>query len=142
MKPKTIQTIITAFGWLLFGISAIFAVIFYFKVSDDAEIEKFSGTIISWAYILGGLAAVLAFIIVPIFTAFQKPKSLVKFLISLGIFAIVVLIAFSMADASGVPDANPKVVLWSDVGLITFYILSVIGILVILGAEIKSMFNK
>ena len=144
-KNSTIKLITTIIGWSLFGISAILAILFYVKgVSGDTVNQQWVDLVIKWAYILAVIAAILAFIVVPIFNAIQNTKALIKFGIAIVVFLIFMLIAYSLSSATGVPNVNnienfESIVLWVDTGLHMFYILTVIGILVILGAEIKNI---
>ncbi len=146
-KNNQIKVFTAIIGWTLFGISFILAILFYTLGISENNINDFwVSLILKWAYILGGLAAILAFIIVPIFNALQNTKSLIKFGIAIVLFLILLGISYSISDASGVPNVNnvknfDQIVLWSDTGLHMFYILSVLGILAILAAEVKNLFK-
>ena len=146
MKPKTIKLIINIIAWTLIILSLGFITYFYIgisKVSSDTALEAspvVDNTLL-WTYILAALGVLIAFVLVPIYIAIIKPKTLVKFGISLIMLIIIVLISYAISSGQGVNYGNvsEKTVLIVDTGLHTLYILSIIGLLAIIFAEIKNM---
>jgi len=76
--------------YVLIGIVAILGILFYTgNLSEDNFI-----TVSTWLLVLG----IAVMIISPIYTFLIHPKNLVKLLISIGLFVVVIVIGYSMAD--------------------------------------------
>ena len=102
----------------------------------------YTSAFLNWAYILCGIAIVAA-IAFPIARLFSRPKQALKSLIGLVGVAIVVMVAYSLADGTPMdlkgyngPDNVPSMFILSDTIIYTMYILFVGAVLAILGSEI------
>jgi hypothetical protein len=133
-------------SWLLYALialSVVLAAMFYFSNIDENTLVS---VMMRWAYVLLGATAVIA-IISPIFGFVQQPKNAVKLLISLGIVAVIAVIAYSIAgntfSESRLSDLNAtaqtsKLV---GMGLLFTYITASIAILAILFSSFSKFFK-
>ena len=104
---SNISKITSIMLYTLMAISIILLIMFYKATSNipvdtdfDTQMELYGSTLdmfIGWAYILMGIAAVAA-ILFPIVRMFTRPKEAVKSLLSFAVVAVVVLIAYFLAD--------------------------------------------
>ena len=92
MKDK-VSTILRIFLTVLLAISAILFVIFY------ANGESFTNVVLSWAYVLLILSAIVI-IVFPIISILSNPKSGKTMLIGLLGFVVLFIISYSMASGS------------------------------------------
>jgi uncharacterized membrane protein len=90
MKDK-IATILRVILGLLLGVSLILFIVFYTKG------EEFTNVVLIWAYILFALTALVT-IIFPVINIILNPKSGKTVLIGLIGFAVLFIIAYSMAS--------------------------------------------
>lgn len=123
----------------LLGISAILSVLFMFDVVSE-------GLLITWCYVLLGLAAVSA-IVFPLINMAQNPKKAKNALI--GVVGLLIICGISYAlsgsevhmDIDGIELADAATSQKSEAGLITFYILAAAAIGSIIFAEVSKMFK-
>ncbi len=122
---------------VLLGGSALLSLLFAFDIVSE-------GMLISWCYILLGIAAVTA-VVFPLITMAQNPKGAKNALI--GVVALVVIcgIGYAMAgneahiDYEGVLLADEGTSQLSEAALIAFYILGAGAIGSIIFAEVSKM---
>ena len=98
-----------------------------------------------WTYAMVGIATLCA-VLFPIINIAQNPKSAIRSLIGLAIVAVVVLIAYSLSDATPVytPSnnyTNAMELRLSDTGLITTYFALGIAVLSIVVTEVYKLFK-
>jgi len=104
---SNISKITSIMLYTLMAISIVLLVMFYKATSDipvdtdfDTQIDLYGGILdmfIGWAYVLMGIAAIAA-LSFPIVRMFTRPKEAVKSLLSFAVVAVVVLIAYMLAD--------------------------------------------
>ena len=124
---------------VLLGLSALLSLLFAF----DAVSE---GLLITWCYILLGVASITA-IVFPIITMAQNPKGAKNALI--GVLALVVIcgLGYVMAgdevhiDYEGILLADEGTSKLSEAALIAFYFLAAGAIGSIIFAEVSKMFK-
>ncbi len=102
-----ISKITSVLLYLFMAVSVILLVLFYKTTAEIPEDTDFDGqiaiyggildTIMYWAYVLLGLATVAA-LLFPLVRLFTRPKEAVRSLISFAIIAVVVFIAYMLAD--------------------------------------------
>ena len=102
----------------------------------------YTSALLNWAYVLCGIAIVAA-IAFPLARLFTRPKQALKSLIGVVGVAIVVVVAYSLADGTPMdlkgyngPDNVPSMLILSDTIIYTMYILFVGAVLAIFGSEI------
>ena len=142
MNSKKILNILLL---LMFVITVVVLGLFIFggELPNQAyPTPVYTSAFLNWAYILCGIAIVAA-IAFPIARLFSRPKQALKSLIGLVGVAIVVMVAYSLADGTPMdlkgyngPDNVPSMLILSDTIIYTMYILFVGAILAILGSEI------
>ena len=124
---------------VLLGGSALLSLLFAFDVVSE-------GMLITWCYILLGIAAVTA-VVFPLITMAQNPKGAKNALI--GVVALVAIcgIGYAMAgnevhiDYEGILLADEGTSQLSEAALIAFYILGAGAIGSIIFAEVSKMFK-
>ncbi len=147
-----ISKIITISLYVLMGVSVALTLVFYFG-SDVPGTEAtpmrepvVTDTILTWAFILVGLA-VLSALIFPLLRMILNPKNTKKTLIGIVVIAIIVFISwqFSSDDilqlATEHPDNVPHVLKLAGTQLGTMYILLSLAILSIFYTEIRGLFK-
>jgi hypothetical protein len=123
----------------LLGLSAILSFLFMFDVVSE-------GILISWCYILLGIAAITA-IVFPIIFMVQNPKNAKNALIGVGAVVAVCAIGYFLSgnevhiDIDGKLLADAATSQKSEAGLIAFYILAAGAIGSIIFAEVSKMFK-
>lgn len=121
----------------LLGLSAILCVLFFAGVVSE-------GLLITWCYVLLGIAA-LAAIIFPLITMAQSPANAKNALIGVVGLVVVFAIGYALAggeeylDYDGVMLANSSESKMSEAGLIAFYVLGAGAIGSIVYAEVSKM---
>ena len=133
-------------GIVLLAVSAIFGIIFYAGPETASGAPTFTNTILIWAAILAGTAAILS-LIFPLIQMVTHPKKARGSLI--GILVLVVLGLISYALASSEPlhfpkptEANvPHILKQVGTGIYAMYILVGLGILSIIFTEISKVFK-
>jgi len=140
------QKISTIVLYILAAISVVFAILFFVggNVTDASGIETdepiFTALNLTWAYILFFSAVVITvlFSIVHIIT---HPKALKGALISIGIGAVLVAIAYLLASDApvggrGAAETTATTLKWVGTGLYVTYILGGLAIAGIIISEI------
>lgn len=149
---KILSKIITISLYVLMGVSAVLALVFY-GGSDIPGTEGtpmrepvVTDTILTWAFILVGVAIVAA-LIFPLITMVLNPKNAKKTLIGLGVIVVVVFIAWVFSSdevlqlATDHKDNVPQVLKFAGTQLGTMYTLLGLAILSIFFTEIRSFFK-
>ena len=121
----------------LLGLSALLSLLFAFDVVSE-------GLLITWCYILLGVAAIAA-IVFPLITMAQNPKGAKNALIGVVILLVICGIGYEIAgseefiDYEGNMLADAATSKKSEAGLIAFYILGAGAIGSIIFAEVSKM---
>jgi hypothetical protein len=124
---------------VLLGLSALLSLLFAF----DAVSE---GLLITWCYILLGVASITA-IAFPIITMVTNPKGAKNALIGVGSLVVICGLGYVMAgnevhiDYEGILLADEETSKLSEAALIAFYILGAGAIGTIIFAEVSKMFK-
>lgn len=102
----------------------------------------YTASLLNWAYVLF-IIAVIAAVIFPIVRLFTRPKQAMKSFIGLAALAVVVLIAYAMADGTPMniigysgTDNVPSRLIFSDTIIYTMYILFGAAIIAIFATEL------
>lgn len=102
----------------------------------------YTASLLNWAYVLF-IIAVIAAVIFPIVRLFTRPKQAMKSFIGLAALAVVVLIAYAMADGTPMniigysgTDNVPSRLIFSDTIIYTMYILFGAAITAIFATEL------
>lgn len=102
----------------------------------------YTASLLNWAYVLF-VIAVIAAVIFPIVRLFTRPKQAMKSFIGLAALAVVVLIAYAMADGTPIniigysgTDNVPSRLIFSDTIIYTMYILFGAAIIAIFATEL------
>ena len=142
MNTKKILNIVTL---LMFVVTLVLLGLFIFggKVPNQTyDTPVYTGALIQWAYILCGIAIVAAMIF-PIVRLFTRPKQAMKSFIGLAGIAVIVAIAYALADDTPLkligyngPDNVPSRLLMSDTIIYTMYFLFAGAIFAIFATEI------
>ncbi len=162
MQKASSQKLVSVLLYLLLAVSVVLLGIFYFKTTGASlpekptfqeELDAYGSIIdlfIGWAYVLIGIAA-LAAIVPSILQLVTQPKNAVKSLISLAVVAVLVLIAYSLADdtiftTKQLPgyegsDNVPGTLKFADTMLFTMYFLLAGAIISIIYAEVAKVFK-
>jgi len=100
-----------------------------------------------WTYAMIGIATLCA-LLFPVINIAKNPKSAVRSLIGLAIVAVIVLIAYSLSDATPIYTpgntegyTNALELRLSDTGLITTYFALGIAVLSIVVTEVYKLFK-
>jgi len=149
-KNKIVKLVsqIVGFGALL--ISAILGIVFYLGIKDESAVASNVDMMITWAVVLVIAIIVFAFLIGPIVSVLSNPQSLIKGLISIGVLAVVVIIAYSLTnpDISRINiikidqmdlDVLKKQITFAETGIISFYIFTGLVLAGIVVSEIKGL---
>ncbi len=142
MDSKKILNIVTI---VLLVITVVILAMFAFGgnvPNQSYPTPVYTSTLLNWAYILFGLTSIAA-IIFPLARLFSRPKQAMKSFIGLAAIAVLVLIAYTLADGTPMKlvgytgtDNIPSMLIFSDTILYTMYFLFAGAILAILGSEI------
>lgn len=102
----------------------------------------YTASLLNWAYVLF-VIAIIAAVIFPIVRLFTRPKQAMKSFIGLAALAVVVLIAYAMADGTPMniigysgTDNVPSRLIFSDTIIYTMYILFGAAIIAIFATEL------
>ncbi len=137
MENKTIKYLRTALVLIIALLAGLFFVQILTNTGDGEMNDALQGAINGMFYVTYVVLAVTTLMAVFVWFAelFTHKKKLVEFIISAGLFLLVILVA-KYALASNEPvtyNSNLKIDAstsnWVDTGLFTFYILAVIAIL-------------
>lgn len=144
--------------WAIMAVSVVFIVMFFNKNADiDTDLSfadqaKMFGPILdwimNWTYLLFAIAALSA-VLFPLLFLVKNPEKGKKFLVSIVIFAAVVLIShYGLASDEIVKffgyeefQMTPTITQWIGTGLYTTYIFSVLAIGAIFYTEIAKSFK-
>lgn len=139
--------------WVLMAVTVVMVVIFYagavVEGTEGTNYEEpvITETFIYWSYILFGITAglTLAFSLIGLFL---NPKGSKKSLVAVAIGAVVILIAWYMADDTilNLPhytgkDNVPSTLKWVDTGLFTTYLLAILAVFAIIYSEVSKAFK-
>jgi glucan phosphoethanolaminetransferase (alkaline phosphatase superfamily) len=123
--------------WAFFGCAA---------TTDHEEMMAVINPMLVWSYILVGIAAVLT-VFLPIPQVIDNPKSAIGIAVGILAFAVVILVSYLFSST----DLHPSLVLpgqappsdntvkFSDINLISVYIMLSATILVTIGASIANV---
>lgn len=141
MSDTITSKIVKVLSWVLMGISVLFAILFY---TGSIDPEPF----IIWAYILFGLAVLLA-LVFPLYFFIRNPKNALKTLLGLGVMAVFFVVGYFLADPTPIysptnnPDlSNHAVLVISDTGIIATYLMFGVALLLLLYTGIRGIFNR
>jgi len=142
MNSKRILNIVTI---AMFLITVILLLMFMFGgnvPNQQYPTPVYTTAFLNWAYILLGIAILVA-LVFPIARLFTRPKQAMKSLFGVLGIAIVILIAYALADGTPLnligytgTDNVPSMLIFSDTILYTMYFLFAGALLAILGTEI------
>jgi uncharacterized membrane protein YuzA (DUF378 family) len=147
-----LSKIITISLYVLMGISVVLMLIFYFgsdvpgTANTPMREPVVTDTILTWAFILVGLAALSA-IIFPLIRMILNPKNAKKTLFGLIGIVVIVFISWQFSSdevlqlATENPDNVPHVLKLAGTQLGTMYVLLALAILSILYTEIRTLFK-
>ncbi|MGP1362365.1 MAG: hypothetical protein ACTTKZ_01600 [Bacteroides sp.] len=151
MSEKIIKRVLRIALGVLLLISVVLSIIFVVNISGTDERSALMSAVeplLDWTYVLLIIAAASA-VLFPIAYIVQNPRKAIKALVALVILAIVVSIAYALADgeplqtASLNPDFKDSAVLkFSDTGIYTAYILIVASIVLLLATGVRNMINN
>lgn len=119
------------------------AVFAYFLVQGEAAV----GAMLTWAYIILGLAIATA-VVFPLISMFSNPKGAVRTLVGLvvAVAAIFGLYSLASADPMMLPNGdvfdNATTLKLTDTGLYIAYLVLAAAFATILFGELKSAFKK
>lgn len=130
---------------VMFAITVVILGFFIFggEVADQLyPTPIYTAPLLNWAYILF-IIAVVAAVIFPIIRLFTRPKQAMKSFIGLVVLALVVLLAYALADGTpmNIPgytgmDNTPSRLIFSDTIIYTMYFLFGGAILAIFATEL------
>lgn len=142
---NTLSKYLNILTYVMIGLTAVFVIMFYLggEVPNQAyPTPVYSDLLISWASILFFATAALS-IIFPIIQLIVNPKGAIKGLMGLVGLGLIILVSYSMSDATLLdlpgytgPDNNPASLQFADTVLYTMYILGIGTIVAIVGSEI------
>lgn len=147
--PKIIRIIVA-----LVGIVAAIFLARIIGVGDNEIREGNSADVVVPLMYIAYIALVITVLIVLLFTIFnllKKPALLKKTLINVGLFAVVIIAAYLLSSGTDLnlkpfidkgQDVTESTSKYVGMGLIAFYILTVIAILSMIYTGIKKLFNS
>ena len=157
MRRISTKKLARVLRYSLVSVSLIFFVIIFFSIyfsalPDDADfetkLEAFGpgiDIILSWAYILM-IVAILASLIFPVIKLIKHPENSLKSLIGVGVFVVVLGIAFLLSDGTPLKlsaysgtDNTPGILKLADTLLYTALFLIILAFLSILFSEIRKL---
>lgn len=140
-----ISKILNILTYVMIAITAVLLGLFFLGGEIPNQIHPtpiYTEELIVWAYILLAIAAGAA-VIFPVARFVTNPKEAVKGLVGIAVLGIVVLVSYSMADATilDLPgytgtDNVPSKLLFADTVIYTMYILGVGAVASIIVTEI------
>ena len=129
---------------VMFVITAVLLGMFIFGGNVPDQIYTtpiYTASLLNWAYTLF-IIAIIAAILLCIVRLFTRPKQAMKSFIGLIVLAVVVLIAYAMADGTPMnivgytgPDNVPSRLIFSDTIIYTMYIMFGAAIIAIIATE-------
>jgi hypothetical protein len=133
--------------WVLALISVglcIWAFVGSGATTEQAEMMAAINPMLIWSYVLVGIAAVLT-VFLPIPQVIENPKSAIGIAVGILAFALVVVISYLFASGEplnfnpGHPPVSEGTIKFTDVNLISVYIMLSATILVTIGASIANV---
>lgn len=131
---NTLSKYLNILTYVMIGLTAIFVIMFYLggEIPNQAHTTPvYTDLLINWAKVLFIASAALS-ILFPIVQIVVNPKGALKGLMGLVVLGLVVLVSYSMSDATllNLPgytgtDNNPASLQFADTVLYTMYILGV-----------------
>ncbi|MPQ48688.1 hypothetical protein GCQ56_16905 [Marinifilum sp. N1E240] len=147
---NTLSKYLNILTYVMIGLTAIFVIMFYIggEIPNQAHpTPVYTDLLINWAKVLFIASAALA-IVFPIIQLVVNPKGAIKGLMGLVVLGLIILISYSMSDATllDLPgytgtDNNPASLQFADTVLYTMYILGVGTVVAILATEILRRFR-
>ena len=135
---------------VMFAITLVILGMFMFGGDVPDQIYTtpiYTGALLNWAYVLF-VIAIIAAIIFPITRLFTRPKQAMKSFIGLVALAVVILLAYLLADGTPMqivgytgPDNVPSRLIFSDTIIYTMYFLFAGAIIAILATELLRKFR-
>lgn len=154
MSEKLVRTILRISLWVLMIVSVVLIVMFVINTNaagdDKIALKAAANPLIVWAYILIAIAAVTA-ILFPVGYLIRNPRKAVKALISIALLALVFFIGYLLADSTPIhtatsntnPDFSDRgVLLLTDTGIITTYIMLCIAVLALLVTGVRGIIRR
>ena len=155
MKQKYLIKIGEVFFISLLAISVILTIIFYLNTgkvnSDDPYLKQLSDLgpimdyLVYWTYLLTILAVLFA-IGFPAISMISNPKSGIKSLISVGVIAVILFIAYSLGDDTIMDIAGykgkdnvPSTLKLTDMAIFSMYGMIGISVLALIYAEVSKL---
>ena len=143
-----LQKITSYILYALMIVTVILGIMFFVgpKVENDLNVfePKFTGTMLSWAYVLFGIAAVIT-IVFSIIGIFSSTNGLKNALISIGAVVVLFVISYSLGSSDPLPNVDPDTTAstfkWVDTGLIATYILAGVAFVGIIASEVMRVFK-
>lgn len=129
-------------SWALYVLMAVSAVITILFYTNNIDTSQF----LQWGYVLTVLAIVVA-IFSPVYGFIMHPKNVMKLLISVGLFAVIAIVSYSLAGNTfsemklQLLNINANTSKNVGMGLIFTYISFAIAILVILYSSVSKIFK-
>lgn len=146
MKNKLIKRISQITGWVVLGISVLLAVVYYVGIGDEMKVSANIDLMMNWTIILIIVIVALAFLVGPIMSIISSPKTLLKGGVSIAILLVIFGIAYALSsgDVSTVHlnyeiEGLKQKLAFTELGLISFYIIGGLTVLAIFVSEIKSL---
>lgn len=149
MSDKLLHKVLVIGKWVLLAVSVVFFVVFAVQIlsAEGREAELAAcAPVLNWTYVLLAIAVVTA-LLFPLFFLFRYPKKAIKLGGSLVILAIIFAISYALADSTPIVTAtsgtnmdfsDPKVLSFTDMGLIATYILLGIAIVLLAATGIRA----
>ena len=133
--------------WVLALISVVLGIWAFIgsgATTDQADMMAAINPMLVWSYVLVGVAAVLT-IFLPIPQVIENPKSAIGIAVGILAFALVIAIAWLFASGEplkfnpGHPPVSEGTIKFTDVNLISVYIMLSATVLVTIGASIANV---
>ena len=146
MNNKLVKRIPQITGIAVLSISVLLAILYYFGISNDAKVSANFDLMYNWTRILLVVIIALAFLIGPIISIITNPKGLVKGGISIVVLIVIfgLAYAFSSGDVTTVHlnyeiEGLQQKLTFTEIGIISFYLIGGLTIVAILLSEVKSL---
>lgn len=146
MKKITKAASIALYVLLLLGV--IFTALMFLGGNIEGEVNEtpvYTDAILRFTYIIIALG-VGAIIVFEIINLILHPANAKRALVSLGIMAVVIGIAYALSDGTPLKilgyegtDNVPSMLMLTDTGLYTFYILFGVVVVSIVGSEVSRL---
>lgn len=157
MKNSLAQKLSQIFYYILLAVSVLLVVIFYVKngsVNPDESVSKqmsdlgpILNNFVYWTYFMVAVAVFFT-LIFPIAQMFSNPKSGLKTLISLAMLALVLFVAYQLADDTIMQlpgytgkDNIPSTLKLTGMGIYTMYIMLAGALLAMVYSSVSRLFR-